>query len=1090
MRSTRALIALAATLAVAALAAPAAEASPTPAWSLSAAPVPANVAPGGQGGFILDAANVGGADTSGNTVVEAVLPAGFTPVSAFPLLVGGDGESVACSTAGQTARCETSQPILAGAILQITVGFEAEPGLTSAGPVQATVSGGGAIEDSASASVAVQAAPVPFTILPGFQAPFGEENGAASLPAASHPYQQEVNFQFPTRFSGGQLFGSGRPRDIHLELPPGLVGDPAASPVLCTEAEFEGGGCPDGSAVGVIGIVTFAASTTKIGLAYTPVYNMVPPPGYPAELATDVGGLGIYLHLFASVRSEGDYGIEVSVPDILSLTSQPIYGSISQIWGDPSSPLHDAARGVCENRGEKTCPVQPQSTAFWTLASRCDGVPTTTELSANSWEEPGLFAESSYQSADASGSPVSLTDCGSLEFEPTISARPTTDLADSPSGLDFSLHQPQNSDKEQRSNPPMRKATVTLPEGMTVNPSQADGLAACDPSQIGLLTEVGATPIHFSKQPNTCPDASKLGTVEVSTPLIVKRDAEHRLETDPETHLPIQRPLQGSVYLAKPFDNPFHSLLALYLAVEDPETGTVAKLAGKVEPDPATGQLTTVFDESPQLPLEDIHLHLYPGARGSLITPPTCGTNTTTSDLVPWSAPDTPDATPQSSFQTTAAPAGGSCPGAPSQAVNDPAFTAGTLTRQAGAYSPFVLKVSREDGSQRLAGIDTTLPPGLTGKLAGIAECSDAQIAQAEARRDPDEGRQERESPSCPASTEVGTVNVASGAGPTPFYVQGHAYLAGPYKGAPLSLAIITPAVAGPFDLGTVVTRVALHVEPDTAQIHAVSDPLPTILDGIPLDVRSVALKMDRPEFTLNPTSCNPMAILGIATSALGQSAPLSQPFQVGGCTSLPFKPKLSLRLKGSVKRSSTPRLIANLKARPGEANVGAAQVKLPHAVFLDQAHIRTVCTRVQFAADACPAGSIYGKAEATTPLLGYPLSGSVYLRSNPAHLLPDLVAKLKGPASQPIEIDLAGKTDAVKAALRNTFEAVPDAPVSSFRLELFGGKRGLVEMSGGFCAKRRANVKLTGQNGKAYDTQPMVAAKCPKGKHHRKRGR
>jgi len=614
-------------------------------------------------------------------------------------------------------------------------------------------------------------------------------------------------------------------------------------------------------------------------------------------------------------------------------------------------------------------------------------------------------------------------------------------------------------------------------------------LGVCGEQQIGLLTEAPEPGIHFDKTPNSCPDASKLGTVEVTTPLLAQyTEGGTKRVDDPQTGLPIPRPLHGAVYLAKPFANPFGSLLALYLTVEDPVSGTFAKLAGEVRPDPETGRLTTVFKENPQLPIEDIALHLFGGARGSLITPPVCGAHTTTTELEPWSAPETPDAHPSSSFQTTAAPGGGACPQSEAAVPNNPTLSAGTLDPKAGAFSPFVLKLSREDGTQRLAGIDTTLAPGLTGKLAGIPECSEARIAQAAGRSHPEEGRLERESPSCPPDTEVGSVIVGAGAGPTPYYTQGHAYLAGPYKGAPLSLAVIVPAVAGPFDLGTVVTRVALHVEPESAQIHAVSDPLPQILEGIPLDVRSVALRMDRPSFTLNPTSCDPMAITGAATSPLGPPAALTTPFQVGGCSALPFGPKLSLALKGSIKRSSNPRLVANLKARPGEANVARAQVKLPHSVFLDQAHIRTVCTRVQFAADTCPPGSIYGKAAATTPLLGYPLAGPVYLRSS-NHKLPDLVAKLKGPASQPIEIDLVGKTDAVKAALRNTFEAVPDAPVSRFRLELFGGKRGLVEMSDGFCSARRATVKLTGQNGKVHDTRPVVGGKCSKAGGKRNNG-
>jgi len=710
-------------------------------------------------------------------------------------------------------------------------------------------------------------------------------------------------------------------------------------------------------------------------------------------------------------------------------------------------------------------------------------------VAADPWEAPGAFAASTYESADLGGSPVSISGCNAVQYGPTISARPTTNLTDSPTGLDFHLHQPQDTDKEQRASGQLKDAELILPEGLVANPSQADGLAACTPGQIGLLTPVGqGSPVHLSGQAQSCPDAAKLGTLEVVSPLLVRRDEKHELEEDPETGEPIPEPLHGSVYLAEPFENPFGTLLAIYLVVEDEKTGILAKLAGRVDPDPKTGRLTSTFTENPQLPLEDVRLHLFAGARAPLITPPTCATHTSVSTLTPWSAPQAPAARPSDSFQTIAEPGGGECPQSEGQAPNKPTFQAGTFSPRAGAFSPFALKLSREDGSQRLAGIDTTLPPGLTGRLAGVATCSEAELAVARGRESPNMGRLERERPSCPPGSEVGAVTVGAGAGPTPFYAVGRAYLAGPYKGAPLSLAVIVPAIAGPFDLGAVLSRVALHVDPATAQIHAVSDPLPQILEGIPLDVRSIALKMDRPDFTLNPTSCDPMQITGSALSALGQSAPLNSPFQVGGCPQLPFKPKLSLRLKGGTKRAKHPALVATLKAKPGEANIAQAQVKLPLSAFLDQAHIRTICTRVQFAADQCPKGSIYGKAQAITPLLDQPLSGNVYLRSS-SHKLPDLVVALKGPDSLPIEIELVGRTDSVKGALRNTFEAVPDAPVSRFRLQLFGGNRGLVVNSRNLCAHRyRAEVNLDGQNGKVWDTTPVVGSDC--GGKGRKAGR
>ena len=551
-------------------------------------------------------------------------------------------------------------------------------------------------------------------------------------------------------------------------------------------------------------------------------------------------------------------------------------------------------------------------------------------------------------------------------------------------------------------------------------------------------------------------------------------------------------PLKGSVYVARPFENPFDSLLAIYLAVNDPQSGTVLKLAGQVKPDPATGRLETVFPNNPQLPFEDFHLEFFKGAGAALRTPSTCGTYETSADLTPWSTPEGADAIRSDSFEITQSPGGGACPTAESQLPNSPSFSAGTITPKAGAYSPFVLHLARQDGSQELKGIDTTLPEGLIGKLAGVGECSDAQIAQAIARSKPDEGAAEKASPSCPLSSEVGTVNVGAGAGPDPYYVQGHAYLAGPYKGAPLSLAIVTPAVAGPYDLGDVVVRTALYVNPETAQIHAVSDEIPHILAGIPLDVRSIALNLDRNRFTLNPTSCEKKSVLGSATSLLGQSAALSDPFQVGECGKLGFKPNLAISLKGVTHRAGHPALKATLTypKKGVYANIARAQVTLPHSEFLDQAHIGTVCTQKEFAlgdvpGEKCPPSSIYGYARAISPLLEKPVEGPVYLRT-PGHKLPDLVAALNGQ----IDVALDGKIDTGKGGgIRNTFEVVPDAPVSKFTLSMKGGSKGLLENSENICGKpQHALAHFVAQNGKVDNYSPLIANSCKaKAKRHKR---
>ncbi|HYJ21227.1 MAG TPA: hypothetical protein VEW07_04290, partial [Solirubrobacterales bacterium] len=680
--------------------------------------------------------------------------------------------------------------------------------------------------------------------------------------------------------------------------------------------------------------------------------------------------------------------------------------------------------------------------------------PVTT-LRVNSWPNPGVVKSYDTTSPETTG-------CNELDFNPTIEARPTTNLADSPSGLEFDLEIPQNDAPNGVATAHLKDAVVTLPQGLTVNPSSANGLDACSPAQIGLTTPVGQADASFNKNPNACPDGSKLGTVEVQSVL--------------------DHPLKGSVYLASQNQNPFNSLLALYLAIEDPESGLIAKLPGEVKADPVSGRLTAGFQDNPQLPVEELKVNFFGGARGALRTPPTCGSFTTTANLTPWSTPEGADAARTSSFSVSQGAGGGACPASAAQAPNKPSFSAGTVNPSAGVYTPFVLKLARADGSQEIKAIDTTLPKGLLGKLAGTSYCSDASLAAAAGKS----GRAEQASPSCPATSLVGSVEVGAGAGPAPYYAQGKAYLAGPYKGAPLSLAVLTPAVAGPFDLGNVAVRVALNVNPESAQIRAVSDPIPTILQGIPLDVRSISLRMDRPSFTLNPTSCKKLAVDGSATSVFGQNALLSNPFQVGDCRLLGFKPKLAIKLKGGTKRSDYPALTATLTARPGDANIGRTVVALPHSEFLAQNHIKTICTRVQYAADTCPPGSIYGSARAFSPLLDQPLEGPVYLRSS-SNPLPDMVVALNGR----IDVDLVGRIDSINGGIRTSFESVPDAPVTKFVLSMQGGKKGLLENSRNLCmGTNRATVQMDGQNGKTYDSQPVVGNSCKKAKKKKRGGK
>jgi hypothetical protein len=553
-----------------------------------------------------------------------------------------------------------------------------------------------------------------------------------------------------------------------------------------------------------------------------------------------------------------------------------------------------------------------------------------------------------------------------------------------------------------------------------------------------------------------------------------------------EVSLPIFEFLYGSVYLAKPFQNPFNLFLALYLVIKDFKTGILAKFAGKVHAGAATGQLSATVKENPQLPVEDIKVHLFGGSRGVLITPPTCVTYTTIAELTPWSG--NAPVRISDSFQVTQGANGRPCVTDEFEMRNAPVLLAGAINNSAGTYLPFVFRLTREDGTQRINRLEATLPLGFSAKLAGVFSCSEAQIAQAQLRSNSEEGKLEQVNPSCPEASAIGSVLAGAGAGPNPLYVQGKVYLAGPYKGVPLSVVVVTPAVAGPFDLGVVVVRMALRLDPGTAQVRAVSDPLPTIFEGIPINLRDIRVNLDRPNFTLNPTSCDPMAIGATVTSALGQVASLSERFQVGGCKSLSFKPKLSLRLKGGTKRGGHPKLRAVLRTKQGpdsktpEANIKSTVVRLPRSAFLDQAHIGTVCTRVQFAAQQCPSRSVYGHASVKTPLLDEVLSGPVYLRSS-SHELPDLVIALKGPDTLPIEVHLAGRVDSLKGAIRTSFESVPDAPVSQFTLDMFGGRKGLIINSRNLCDKPSHVVaQFTGQNGKFFESKPVLKADCKRG--------
>jgi hypothetical protein len=819
----------------------------------------------------------------------------------------------------------------------------------------------------------------------------------------------EAGFKLPYAFT----------KDIKVILPSGLLANLNAidtcSTVTFVTALTANTGCPFGSQVGIASISVYGFPRPKT----VAIYNL------ETSGEDNVARLGFYFltvpaFIEAHVRSDGDYGVTADVTGISSL--QSLNAARTTLWGVPGDPSHDAQRlTVAESQKEGKSESPPRSSGrppepFMTNPTTC-GVPLEIGFEADSYQEPGVFHKASTPLGE-------ITECGKLSFEPSFSLTPTNREAAAPSGADATLNIVQNEAANGLATSQLRNTVVKLPEGVRIAAGAADGLEACSEAQVGY---------KVSPPPSAhCPEASKIASVEIDSPSL-------------------SRPIQGAVYQRTP--EPGHLTRAWLVA---DELGVHVKLPGEFQLDPNTGRITSLFLETPQVPVRQFKLHFKGGARGVLATPNSCGTYQTEFNFSPWSGTaDVAGKTPMTFDQHCNT--GGFSPN----------LSAGTINPAAGDFSPFVTNLTSEAGEQNLAGLSISLPQGVLAKLAGVGVCSEAQAVTA----------------SCPASSQVGTTTVATGPGPSPLWIPQPGkeptavYLAGPYKGGPYSLVVKTPAQAGPFDLGTVVVRAAIHVDPETAQVTVNSDPLPQFLEGIPVSYRTVHVDVNRANFTLNPTSCDPMQVTGTASSAAGATAGLVSRFQAASCASLGFKPDLMLSLKGGTKRSDHPALRAVLNARPGDANIGQVTVALPHSEFLAQEHIRTICTRVQFAVDACPAGSIYGKARAFTPLLDQPLEGPVYLRSS-SHPLPDLVIALHGQ----VDVDLVGRIDSFNGGIRSVFAAVPDAPVSKFVLSMQGGKKGLLVNSRNLCAKPSfAGVRVDGQNGKSADQRPRLANSCAK---------
>jgi hypothetical protein len=1072
-----------------------------------------------DGEVVINAENLGDAvlDGEANPVTIAdVLPPGLKAIGiAANRPQGEDPQAVIpldCSLA--LLSCTLEGPLAPYQTLEVRIPVLAQPGAQSGEQNEVNVTGGAIAAASLSRPIVLAGSAeesTPFGV-EDFRTRFEEEGGAPALQAGSHPFQMTTTVAINQGPDVAPLENDRQKpdvqpavlaKDVITKFPSGFIGNPTPF-VTCSLAQFltgQAGGadgnpadnnCPATSAVGVASVSVNEPTFVHFSTFTVPLFNLEPYFGEPARLGFYIAQGNVPVVLDASVRSgaaEGaipgqseDYGVNVNANNI-SQTAGLLSARVT-VWGTPGDPRHDNSRGwscLYQTAGADHAPcesaTQAHPPAFLTAPTSCAG-PMLASVDADSWLDPGVLAN--FLPSEAL---PSLDGCNQLPFGPTIHAEPTTGAATSPTGLNFDLNVPNEgfTNSEGLAASEIKRAVVTLPQGFTSNPSVAEGLKACS------LAEYRATTI----QPGSgCNEESKIGTVEAESPVVTQT-------------------VKGSLFVAKQGENPYNNLLTLYMVLRNAELGVLVKQALKVTPDPLTGQLTTELDNSPQLPISHFKLAFRQGQRSPLITPPACGTYAVKAALYPWSEPDVP-VQRESAFQITSGPEGQGCPSGGTPPFH-PGLEAGTQNNAAGSYSPFYVHMTRKDSEQEITHFSIKLPPGVSGKLAGIPYCSDAGIAQAKSLESVlGGGSQEEASPSCPKASEVGHSLVGSGVGNVLAYAPGKMYLAGPYHGSNLSLVSITAAKVGPFDLGTVVVRFALKIDPETAEVSvdgATSDPIPHIVDGIPVHLRDIRAYVDRPQFVLNPTSCKKTSTastvlgsgLNFASEADDQPVTVTSPFQAADCASLGFAPKLALSLKGGTKRGSTPAFKAVLTYPKGSyANIASSQVTLPHSEFLEQSHIKTICTRVQFKegkvpGEKCPAASIYGRARAVTPILDEPLEGPVYLRSS-SHNLPDLVASLN---NRQVNIALDGRIDSVEnGRIRNTFEAVPDAPVSKFVLEMQGGKKGLLVNSTNLCAHtNRAISEFTGQNGKLHNTNPVLSAKCGgKGKkkgngHNRARG-
>jgi hypothetical protein len=1045
--------------AFAALPAGAGAATAGPGWTITSMSTPTRFAAGASDDeYFVQVTNTGSEPSSGPVKIAVALPPGYklskaaeanSPSAGFAYPTDGAGEPLfvnasqypegfgvgavytydnvtffpcSANVTGTAVTCTDSNQVNPGVGMVLEVGVEVPASAHEGEEVTSTasVTGGGAAPQSTSDRVTISSHDPEY----GLESLDFQASGLDGLPdtqAGDRPYETRVSYflnnqfdpQEPSEEFANAHYGPVRSaqgvreetKDFVVDLPPGVVGNPQVV-AKCTPQRVLDEDCPPSTQIGVAEVfIVQALEPERASPSIYPIYNVTPEPGEPADFEFLLYGSPV--NLAVNVSQETNYGVRITVAGVPRISE--ITGVAVTFFGTPltNHDVHNKSTGA-----------QPLS--FLTNPVDCAAGPQSIKVSTDSWERPGSYlpdgapnlSDPNWKTMSSVVYP-SLTDCDMLQFQPTLTVTPDTTEADEPSGVTVDIHVPQGVDEFPALAPPeVENASVTLPQGMSLSPSAADGLQSCSNAVIALE----------STEPGFCPNASELGTVEIVTPLL-------------------EKPLVGHVYLGAPECDPCTSADAaegkeIRLFIEAYSSGVRIKKEGRVYANPSTGQVTAKFLDNPQDPVEDIRLTFKGGLRAGLATPQECGVATTTSDITPWSSPVTPDATPSSSFTVDSNGAGGACPAvAPLQ----PSFSAGTSNPNAGQFSPLTLTFGREDREQDLSGIEVKTPPGLLGVLSGVPLC----------------GEPRANAGTCPEASRIGSMTVAAGPGAHPFDEKGSLYLTGPYKGSPFGLSIVVPTVAGPFNLGNVVVRAAITVDPLTAALTVTSEPLPQVIDGIPLRLRSVNVTVDRPGFIFNPTDCRQLAITATISGAQGSTANVSAPFAVAGCAGLHFGPKFEVSTSAHTSRTGGASLDARLIYPPGaQSNVAKVKVELPKALPARLTTLQKACKAATFEANPaqCPAASVIGIVKATTPVLPVPLTGPAYFVSNGGEKFPNLIAVLQGYG---VRVTLVGNTFISKKGITSTtFENVPDVQVSSFELYLPEGPNSALTANGNLCTQ------------------------------------